>query len=150
VLRGLVAAAVFAMMALIFVDVFLRYLFNAPIAGSLEIIQFLLAIVIFAALPLVSASQGHITVGLLEGLFLGQGRRVQKAVVSLISVGALALIASLMVRQGLSAARFQKVTGYLELPLSWLAFAMAGLAAVTALVQAASLWSGLRGGRAPR
>jgi len=41
---------------LTFFDVFARYVFSAPIKGSLEIIQYSMALSIFAALPLVATS----------------------------------------------------------------------------------------------
>ena len=150
ILNGIIACLVFSMMALIFADVLLRYFFNSPIAGSFEIVQFQLALVIFAALPLVSASQGHIVVSLFDGMFRGALGRVQRVSVGLVSIAALGLMAWLMVLQGRTALRFGKVTGYLELPLAWLNFAMAVLAVVTLLVQAALLWHGIRGRSAPR
>lgn len=145
ILNAIVALVIFSMMALIFADVLLRYLFNAPIAGSFEIVQFQLALVIFAALPLVSASEEHIVVSLFDGVFRGAIRRIQRVGVSLVSIAALGLIAWLMVLQGRTALRYGKVTGYLELPLAGLDFAMAALALVTLLVQTALLWHRLRG-----
>lgn len=145
ILNAIVALVIFSMMALIFADVLLRYLFNAPIAGSFEIMQFQLALVIFAALPLVSACEEHIVVSLFDGVFRGTIRRIQQVGVSLVSIAALGLVAWLMVLQGRTALRYDKVTGYLELPLAGLDFAMAALALVALLVQTALLWHRLRG-----
>jgi len=144
-LNGIVACVIFSMMALIFADVFLRYFFNSPIVGSFEIVQFQLALAIFSALPLLSATDGHIVVGLFDGVFRGTIRRVQQVGVSLVSIAALGLIAWLVVLQGRTALRYDKVTGFLELPLAWLNFAMAVLAFVALMVQAALLYHRLRG-----
>lgn len=144
ILNAIVALVVFSMMALIFTDVFLRYFLNAPIAGSFEIVQFQLALVIFAALPLASATDQHIVVGVFDSFFQGRLRRVQQAGVTLVSIGALALISWLLFLQGRTALRYDKVTGYLELPLAWLDFAMAALAFVTLVVMVALFVSRLR------
>ena len=60
------AVLLLLMMGLTFVDVLGRYLFNAPIYGSAEMIQFLLALTIFAALGIVNADDSHIVVEVFE------------------------------------------------------------------------------------
>ena len=60
------AVLLFTMMALTFIDVLGRYLFNAPIYGSAEMIQFLLALTIFSALGIVNADDSHIVVEVFE------------------------------------------------------------------------------------
>lgn len=134
IFHAVIAVSVFSMMALIFCDVFLRYLFNSPLVGAFEIIQFLLAIVIFSSLPLVIAGNGHVTVGLFEGYFRGMARTIQLLFVSALSVFTLGLVSWLMIKQGNLATRLQKVTGYLELPVAWLIYVIAGLAAASLIV----------------
>ena len=64
---GFVAAAVlFAMMTLTFVDVFGRKFFTKPIYGAYEITEFLMGMLIFSALPLVTARQGHVTIDVFD------------------------------------------------------------------------------------
>lgn len=46
------------------VDVVLRYLFNAPIAGSIDVIQLSLVVMTFCALPYAGRTDGHIVVDL--------------------------------------------------------------------------------------
>ena len=65
-IKILSAVLLFLMMALTFVDVLGRYLFNAPIYGSAEMIQFLLALTIFSALGIVNADDSHIVVEVFE------------------------------------------------------------------------------------
>lgn len=141
ILHGIVALTVFLMMCIIFVDVFLRYLFNAPIPGSFEIVRFMMAIMVFSAIPLVTISKGHIVVGLLDGVFTGRLGKVRDVAVGLVSLGALGLMAYLMGVQGGQLARFNKITGYLELPLSPLAYFMAVLSVVAMLAQLQLLWA---------
>ena len=47
------------MMALTFVDVVARYLFNRPLAGAFEVTELLLLVLIFAGLPLVTYADEH-------------------------------------------------------------------------------------------
>jgi TRAP-type C4-dicarboxylate transport system permease small subunit len=68
-LLGLMSAIPLGLIvALTFVDVFARYLISAPIRGSVEIIQYAMALTIFAALPLVTRDREHVTVSLIDGL----------------------------------------------------------------------------------
>src|SRR3972149_2908027 len=83
----------FAMMALPFVDVIGRYLFNRPLPGAYEMIAFMMPLMIFAALPVVSFREDHVTVDLLEGVTPNSWRRWQGCAVSLIGAGALGVLA---------------------------------------------------------
>jgi TRAP-type C4-dicarboxylate transport system permease small subunit len=59
-LLGFAASAILlSMMALTFVDVVARYVFNRPLRGAFEITELLLVVLIFAGLPLVSYANEH-------------------------------------------------------------------------------------------
>jgi TRAP-type C4-dicarboxylate transport system permease small subunit len=91
---GTVAAVVlFAMMALTFVDVTGRKLFSRPVYGAYELTEFLMGMLIFCALPLVTAREGHVTIDVLDHLLPASLARWQRGIVGLVSTGALALIA---------------------------------------------------------
>jgi TRAP-type C4-dicarboxylate transport system permease small subunit len=143
-LRGLVALVVFAMMALIFVDVFMRYLFSAPIPGGFEIVQFMLALLIFTALPLVTWAEGHIVVSIFEKFFVGKRGVVQKVGVLIVSIASLLLIAFLMWRQALSLHASQQITGFLEWPIFPIAYVMCALTLIAVGIQVAMLVHYLR------
>lgn len=51
-----------AMMIIITLDVVLRYFFNAPIAGSLEIIRFVLVLTVLLAIPFATARKQHVSI----------------------------------------------------------------------------------------
>ena len=53
-------AALILMMLVTVSDVFLRYVFNRPILGSIEIVKFLLIIVAFLAIPYCALEDGHV------------------------------------------------------------------------------------------
>ncbi|MGE3246161.1 MAG: TRAP transporter small permease, partial [Beijerinckiaceae bacterium] len=77
-LKLIMAIVMFAMMVVTTVDVIGRYLFNAPIPGGFEIVQYLMAFIVFAALPLTTASNSHLSVSLLSGKLGPGGLRVHR------------------------------------------------------------------------
>lgn len=89
-LGTVLAVLVFAMMALTFVDVFGRQAFNAPVPAGFEVTEVMMGFTVYLGLPIVCARQDHIAIGILDGLFGGPARRIQKFVVNLLA-GALAL-----------------------------------------------------------
>jgi TRAP-type C4-dicarboxylate transport system permease small subunit len=140
-----VAAVMFAMMALTFVDVFARYLFASPVPGAFEIIQFMMALVIFCALPVVTRKDAHITVGLFESFMVGRIGWVRRLGVLLFSAAVIALIAFQMWRQGDQLREGQHITGFLEVPIAPIAYAMSVLSWITLVVVVGMIWRHLRG-----
>lgn len=147
-LAAVVALVLFAMMALTVVDVTGRYLFSRPVPGGFEIMQFLLAIVVFAALPLVTHDCGHITVSLFDTFFRGAWRRVQELFVLIMSAIALAIVTLRMWDQGDVLAETEAITGFLLWPIAPIAYAMSLLSGVALMLLCLLLWSGLRNGTA--
>jgi TRAP-type C4-dicarboxylate transport system permease small subunit len=78
-LAWLGAALVFAMMALTFVDVVGRYFLNAPVSGSAEATELMLAVIVFAGLPLAAAAREHIQIDLLEHVLSDRARRWRRS-----------------------------------------------------------------------
>lgn len=141
ILKLLMAATVFAMMALTAVDVAARYVFSAPLDGAFEIVTMLLAASIFLGLPLVTRQYGHITVDLLDRRFRGRARHVQQIAIQLFSALLMGVIAVRMWHQGDLMAKAGHVTGFLEWPTAPVAYGMAILCGVTVLVHAGLIWS---------
>ncbi len=129
-LRVIMAIFLFAMMMITSADVVGRYAFTSPIPGGFEIVQYLMALVVFASLPLTTAVDGHLSVALLPPRKTGHFGYVHRVFIRLVSALALALIAWRMGEQALSLDRAQQISGYLQLPLAPIAWAMTGLAAV--------------------
>lgn len=76
---GLIAGAmIFLMMLLVVANALLRFLFNEPIAGTLEITESLLTILIFLSLALTQYEGGHVRVLLLVKHFPASIRRAAK------------------------------------------------------------------------
>jgi TRAP-type C4-dicarboxylate transport system permease small subunit len=146
--RGLtaaMAAVLFAMMALTTVDVIGRYFLSLPVPGGFEISQFLLALMIFAALPLITRDDAHITVGLFDSAWRGAAKRVHRIVVAAVNAGTLAFLAWRTWELAGVLARGRRVTGYLEWPYAPIAYAMAALGAIAFAVALAMLWRECRG-----
>ena len=79
---GIAASALLlAMMALTFVDVVARYLFNRPIRGAFEITELILLVLIFAGLPLVSHADEHVTMDFIDRMLPPRALKVLVRVV---------------------------------------------------------------------
>ena len=61
--------ALFILMVMTFCDVILRSIFNAPIEAATELTRILMAILVFAVLPVMSARGDQIAVDLTDGVF---------------------------------------------------------------------------------
>jgi TRAP-type C4-dicarboxylate transport system permease small subunit len=92
VLSGLAAAPLLVILGLTFADVFARYAFASPITGSVEIIEFAMAFLIFAALPLVTRSRSHVSVSLMDGVFTGWMGRARLVFCDGVSAGVLGFL----------------------------------------------------------
>ena len=92
-LKLIVAVVLFSMAAVTFVDVIGRYVFSAPVPGTFETVGLLMGIVTFAALPLVTRAQNHITVDLFDSFIRGGVRKVQQFVILVGSAAVVGFIA---------------------------------------------------------
>jgi len=112
----LAAAVLFFMMVLGTADVFGRYFFSAPIRGTSELIEILMATLVFSAFPLVTAAREHIAISLFEERWRGAARKMRLALIDAAVVACLVLFAWCAMRQGLRVASMGDVTDYLRLP----------------------------------
>jgi TRAP-type C4-dicarboxylate transport system permease small subunit len=133
------AAAVFllAMVAINVVDVGLRSGLNAPIFGTYEIVEFLLAAVAFLAIPEVFLRNQHITIELIDQVIPPRAVDWLRAFGTLCALAYVGLLAWHMVQPALDNIQFNDITMDLQLPLIWKAvLILTGIAAavVAALV----------------
>lgn len=126
--------ALFAIMALTFVDVGGRKLLAASVPGSLELTELLMVMVIFAGLPLVSLAGEHIVFDSLDPWLPRAAKRVQQAVVDALCAGALLGLAWLMWEKAGQMASYGDTTAQLKLSLPPYVYAMSVLCAVAAVV----------------
>jgi len=117
------------------VDVVGRYLFNRPLPGSSEITEILMAVLIYAGLPIVSQRQAHITVDLLDSITPKAIVPIRNIVVGLLSVLVLGVIAWRLWAYAGQIGESKDVTEYLKLPLAPFAYAMSVLAGIAAAIE---------------
>jgi TRAP-type C4-dicarboxylate transport system permease small subunit len=143
-LAWLGAALVFGMMALTFLDVVGRYLFNAPIGGSAEATELMLAVIVFAGLPLAAAAREHISIDLLEHVLPAPARRWQAIFGFSIAAIVTAFVALRLALRAAELGRLGDLSSHLGFPLAWLAWFLAAASAVAVLVFAGVAWRSFR------
>ncbi|MCD6673613.1 MAG: TRAP transporter small permease [Burkholderiaceae bacterium] len=147
-LLGLTMAAIlFLLMLVTFVDVMGRYLFSLPLPGAFELTQILMAVLIFSGLPLVCADDVHIRVDIALGSLSDRSRRRLGLFNHLVSTLALAALAwRLWVKAGATLAAGDQ-SMYLGLPMYPVCYLMFLLTALAAGFSGAHLVESLRRAR---
>jgi TRAP-type C4-dicarboxylate transport system permease small subunit len=131
-LAAALAASLFAMMALVSIDVLGRYVFNAPIRGAFEIMQCLMALVVFTGMPLVTESREHIAVGLLDAVGGPRFALLRGFFNNAVSTAVTGFIAMRLWDQGASMAKSGTVIGLVAIPVAPFAYFMSLMSGVTA------------------
>lgn len=122
-----------AMMLLTFLDVSGRKLFTAPIYGAYEVTEFMMGVLIFSALPLVTAREDHVSIDVLDHYVPAMVGRWQRVAVNLISSVVLGFLAVRLWVVGQSNLRTNEVTMTLHIPHGPFALAFSVLAALAAV-----------------
>lgn len=132
---GLMAAmALFSIMWLTLVDVTGRKFFSHSVPGGLELTEILMVIVIFGALPLVSLRSEHVVFDSLDAFIPDWLKGFQARLVHLVCAGVFGFLARLMVMRAERFAEYGDTTVHLQLAIAPVAWLMAGLLLLTALV----------------
>lgn len=134
-LLGVVAGfALFAMMALTFVDVVSRKLVGTSFTGSVEVTELLMLAVIFAAMPLTSLHGEHVIFDLLDHFLPTRLKAIQHRLSNLVCTLLLIGGAWLVLQRAARAAEDGDTTAQLGLTIAHFHYATAGLLIVTALI----------------
>lgn len=149
VLFLIAAINLFAMMCLTAADVFGRYALNAPIRGAHELIELMMALSVFAVLPILSARQDQISIGLLDRYFAGTAATYRTIIISLISLSFLILMSWRVWSEVGRSFYHGDATAYLRLPLAPVTAIMAVLATLAVVATVAYLVDFMRGRLAP-
>jgi len=140
-LGAIAAVLLFCMMTLTFIDVVLRYLFNAPLKGSFEITELMLVVLIFAALPLVSRREEHVVMDFLDR-FLPLGvYRALRALEHIVSAAVMTGMGWLLWQKASKLAAYGDTSSVLRIELAPFVYAIALLIFVTALIHLALVFS---------
>jgi TRAP-type C4-dicarboxylate transport system permease small subunit len=149
-LGSVAALDLMAMMVLTFIDVSGRKLFASPIYGAYEVTEFMMGLLIFSALPLVTAREGHVTIDIMDHFVPRPAMKTQRVIVSLLSAVVLGIIAwRLWIMSG-SHLRTNEVTMTLRIPHGPFTRAFAVMAALATLACLAVAWDYVRGRRVAR
>ena len=133
------ASILFAIMWLVFFDVFARYLFNAPIPSARELSQIGLAAVVFCALPLVAARGEHVEVDFVYHVLTNtRVRALYRAVISLLCPAACFVLALQSLRLGRTMLATNEESAYLHFPLGYVAYGIGLMIAIAALAHVAA------------
>ncbi len=141
VLLAGVVTTMLGIMGVTVLNVVLRYFFLRPISGSDEIVQFLLALLIFSAFPLVTVERRHFSVSLLARSARGRRKYWSTALELGVSALGCGIVTLQLFQQGRMLASANMSTMVLALPLGPLSYAMSALS-VLALVGIVALLIG--------
>lgn len=132
--RMLASLALFMLMVMTFSDVILRSVFNAPIEFAADLTRLLMAVMVFSALPVVSAQGQHICVDLLDGPFERGGLSRWRDALTNLFCGVILIWPSSRIYDLAERSRsYGDLMEYLRLPLHYVGWFIAALTAVTAL-----------------
>jgi len=134
---GLLAAAtLFFMMCVTFLDVVMRKVLPGTFPAADELTKLSLGVLIFSALPLISARREHLVISLFDGAFSRTANRIRLVVIDLVSAVLLGVLAWRLALTALRFSEFGDRTLFLGArlaPFAWFMFATAALAAAIAL-----------------
>jgi TRAP-type C4-dicarboxylate transport system permease small subunit len=132
-LLELVAASVlFLLMLTTCLDVAGRYLFNSPVPGATELTRIGLALMVFAAMPLITWRGGHIVVDLLDNVLGQKVLKVLGLISALIISSSMYFLAVRIFELGERSIRRGVVTEFLGWPSGYIAEYIAIMSWLTA------------------
>jgi TRAP-type transport system small permease protein len=122
------------MVALTLTDVVGRRLFNTPVFGGNDITEHLMAIIIFAGLPLLTARRGHLSIDLFDHWLLKPKWRLWHKAVDLLIAAVLGLIAWEYFLAIEEAHSINEVSPALNIPRAWMYTFISATTALSALL----------------
>lgn len=123
----------FAMMALTFCDVMMRYFLSRPIMGAFEITEILMGCIVFLAAPAMSFLGENIVVTVISERLPARLQRPLQIVADLFCALLAAGVAIQLWRHGSRLLRYHEVSMELGVPKGWIAHIMAAGMAITAV-----------------
>jgi TRAP-type C4-dicarboxylate transport system permease small subunit len=130
-----IAATLFSMMWITFVDVIGRYLFNHPLQGAYEITELSLAVLVFGGLPLVTQRREHVATPLFDSFLHGAARRLKELAVDFAGVVACSVLAWRLWLQAGITEGLHTQSQVLHVPMAPFVYFMALTSAISTVVQ---------------
>jgi TRAP-type C4-dicarboxylate transport system permease small subunit len=128
------ALMLLVILGLTVVDVFGRYILDAPVNGKTELTRLMMGTMIALALPVVSARDQHITVDLFDGLFGPHTARLRDAAINAVCGVSTLILAWWVMFRAERLMKWGYVSDFLHLPLYPVAYFIALMVAVTGCV----------------
>ena len=116
-LNLLAGGALLLMMIITCIDVIGRYFLNKPLVGSVEIIEVLLGLMIFMALPVISWRNEQVVVDILDPFMPARVSLIRDIVFNVVTAIALIIVGNRIWELGMRASSHGEVTEYLHLPV---------------------------------
>jgi len=91
-LKGIAMSVLVIMMLLTALDVIFRYIFNRPIAGSIELTEFMMATMVSFGIAYCAVLGGHVSVDVVVSLLPKKTRTIIGTITTLLSLGLFLLI----------------------------------------------------------
>ena len=113
------------MMAVITVDVVLRYIFNRPIQGSLEMVMFMLVLTILFGIPYAAVRRQHVSIDIITSQLSEHKRSVLECIMLLISLILAIIVVWRSVQYAMLKHSMNEASAVLQLPFSPFVFAVA-------------------------
>jgi TRAP-type C4-dicarboxylate transport system permease small subunit len=138
-LLGYIAAVILGfMMILTVVDVFFRYVLNAPLTGAIEMSELLMVVLVFPALGWIAIERSHIRVDLLVSTWPKRVQFIVEIITLLLALGTYAYITWQSILESMEANMATSLLSIPEAPFHWVmtaGFFMLCLAIVSLVVE---------------
>lgn len=128
------AVPLFVLVGVTVVDVFGRYLFGKPLSGGFELTEILLAVIVFASLPLVELHEEHITIDLLDRLYTRAAQYWRRLGIYALSGVAMGVVSWRLFAKARTSDVDSVTTAVLTIPIAPIAYFIASMCALSALV----------------
>ncbi|HPY41926.1 MAG TPA: TRAP transporter small permease [Thiolinea sp.] len=119
-LNLIAGSALMLMMVITCIDVIGRYIFNKPLVGSVEMIEVLLGIMIFTALPVISWRNEQVVVDILDPFVPAFPNLIRNLLFNVVTAIALVIVGKHIWALGARANSHGELTEYLHLPVGTL------------------------------
>ena len=134
ILGPVASIVLFFMMALTFVDVIGRYLFNSPVVGGVELTEFAMAIVIFLGLTLLCCEEGHVVVDIFDS-FVPEGMKpIQNIIINIVSFIVMGVISWQLWLKAGEAVEYGDRTQFLLMPMGPLFYFMSIMTGISSVI----------------
>ena len=119
VFNTIAGIALSALMVITCIDVFGRYLLNKPLTGSTELIELILAGLVFIALPVISWRNDHVVVDIFDNYLPPLVHFIRGIIIHCIFAVTLYFVGERLLQLATRSLEFGEVSEFFHIPLGW-------------------------------